>query len=174
MSHKAQRDFCKYVKKKYKHLFQGNVVDCGSGDVNGNNRFLYDMRYTNYIGIDLYHGANVDIVGSVPEVLERIQQEFLTRFKSTSGVDMVISTEMLEHDPYWALSLEKMYDVLKPGGLLLITAAGDGRPPHGIGREHDYYKNISNMMFTSILHPGLFKTYFLQQVNQDLQFYGVK
>lgn len=121
----------------------------------------------------------MDIVGSVPEILQNIREEFSNRFRKRIPseevqIDMVISTEMLEHDPYWALSLEWMYDVLKPGGLLLITAAGDGRPPHGIGREHDYYKNISNMMFTSILHPGLFKTYFLQQVNQDLQFYGIK
>lgn len=173
MSHKAQRDFCKSVKKKYKHLFRGNVVDCGSGDVNGNNRFLFDVRYTNYLGIDLYHGANVDIIAPVPEVLKDIDRHFMERFKVT-GVDMVISTEMLEHDPYWALSLERMYEVLKPGGLLLITAAGDGRPVHGIGREHDYYLNISNEMFASILSPSIFQTYFLQQVNMDLQFYGVK
>jgi len=75
-----------------------------------------------------------------------------------------------------------MYNTLKPGGLLIVTAGGDGREEHGTSENHswcspatnDYYLNISNQMFASVLKPEMFKVYHLGQVNKDLQFFGIK
>jgi len=35
--------------------------------------------------------------------------------------DMVVSSSMLEHDPYWEKSLTKMVEVLKKNGLFIVT-----------------------------------------------------
>jgi hypothetical protein len=77
-----------------------------------------------------------------------------------------------------------MYHSLKEGGLLIITAAGEGRPEHGTSNHHpnaspatnDYYQNITNRMFQEVLNPSMFHTYFLSQRpdTQDIQFYGIK
>lgn len=98
--------------------------------------------------------------------------------------DTIISTECLEHDKYFALSLQAMYDSLKHNGLLLITAAGEWRAEHGTTEHHawtspatnDYYCNITNEMFLEILPPNLFTTYYIGQDkrNFDFQFFGIK
>jgi hypothetical protein len=77
-----------------------------------------------------------------------------------------------------------MYHHLKPNGLLLITAGGDGRPEHGTINHYpgvspgtnDYYCNISNEMFLGVLHPLLFTSFFIRQdkPNCDFQFFGIK
>ena len=52
MAHKAQREFCDSVRNKYSDMFKGKkVLDIGSLDNNGNNRFLFDD--CEYLGIDL-------------------------------------------------------------------------------------------------------------------------
>ena len=148
------------------------MVDVGSLDINGSNRGLF--RKCDYRGIDIVRGKNVDEVGLAHLLLCNLDNYF----------DTVISTEMLEHDKYWELSLHAMYRALKPGGLLLITAAGDGREEHGTHDHHaycspgtlDYYCNISNEMFASVLCPKMFKTYFINQNPKsfDINFYGIK
>lgn len=186
MSHKAQVKFCKQVKRTFPAFFKRkNVVDVGSLDINGSNkRFFSSCRYR---GIDLMEGKNVDVVGPAHEKLFEITG--LAKFKNGEGkyaivpdVDTIISTEALEHDESWPLTLTAMYRCLKSGGLLLITCAGDGREEHGTYEHHawtspatnHYYKNISNEMFTSVLNPELFSVYHLAQVNTDLQFFGIK
>jgi hypothetical protein len=67
-------------------------------------------------------------------------------------VDVVISTEMLEHDEYWKESLRAMLSLVKPDGLILFTCATHGRPEHGTKRTSpqdapyvsDYYMNLGN------------------------------
>jgi len=76
------------------------------------------MNNSTFTGIDIGPGLNVDIVCSAHE------------FTSDTLFDVVISTEMLEHNKYWHQSLRRMYDLLKPGGLLVITCAGYGRHEH--------------------------------------------
>ena len=193
MAHKQQIRFCKSVRRKYPAMFRScNVIDVGSLDINGNNR-RYFYRPNVYVGIDVYPGDNVDIVG--PAHLELLKvQDYIKRNSPYRRmcdyeipdypIDVVISTEMLEHDQYWDWSLRAMYDVLKPGGLLLITAAGPGRPEHGTSASDawcspgtvDYYRNISNLMFQEVLVPSMFKEYYLNEhpSNCDLQFYGIK
>ena len=103
---------------------------------------------------------------------------------NTALLDAIISTEALEHDKHFALTLLAMYSSLKSGGLLLITAAGEGRDEHGTTEfeplsspgTNDYYKNVSNEMFIDVLPTNLFSTYFINQDKEysDFQFYGIK
>lgn len=45
--------------------------------------------------------------------------------------DVVFSTETFEHAENWRCILKAMQRTCKPGGLLFVTAATDGRIPHG-------------------------------------------
>lgn len=132
--HKAQTDYVKKQLVKYKP--SGTVVEIGSKDINGNNRSL--LGDVNYIGIDLSPGPNVDVVAHFAD----------TNYKN---IDMILSTEALEHDYRWFCTLQNIYKSLKKGGVAIITAAGYGRPEHGTRRSHpqdspdttDYYRNIT-------------------------------
>ena len=191
MSHKQQVNFCKQVRKKFpSHFNRVNVIDCGSLDINGNNRYLF--KWSNYIGIDIVDGVNVDVVGKISDKITPItfpnapwkMMMNPDKVYNPKKANTIISTEMLEHDEEWAYSLDCMYAKLLPGGLLLITAAGQGRREHGTHQHEptsspgtlDYYRNITNEMFSSILPPRYFKEYYMNQdpANNDFQFYGIK
>lgn len=186
MSHKEQIHFCKRVKKMFPEYFKRKtVVDVGSLDINGNNkRFFSNCQY---LGIDLIPGKNVDIIGPAHEVLKSIGAEYSAKYRKyflISKVDTIISTEALEHDRHIEATLLEMYKSLRKGGLLVITAGGNGRPEHGTTENHgwcspatnDYYKNVSNEMFVKVLPPELFDTYYISQDrgNNDFNFYGIK
>lgn len=52
MAHQEQSDFCRRLVFRWPHLFDSKkVLDCGSLDINGNNRYLF--RGGSYIGIDI-------------------------------------------------------------------------------------------------------------------------
>lgn len=135
--HNEQRAFCLRVKQTFPEYFEsGKVVDFGSLDINGSNRDLFgDVDYT---GIDLGDGKGVDVVCRAHE------------YRSEGPVDVVISTEMLEHDEFWRESLRNALLILRKGGLLLFTCAGKGRPEHGTVRSNpddapfvtEYYRNL--------------------------------
>jgi hypothetical protein len=123
-------------------------------------------------GVDIIGYAHNAFVVDVPHYVD----------PDLGGIKTIISTEALEHDRHWQLTLHTMWKYLEAGGLLVITAGGIGRPEHGTkGKDEwcspdttDYYQNISNKMFASVLPPELFTTYFIRQINTDFQFYGIK
>jgi SAM-dependent methyltransferase len=171
MAHQRQADWINYVKAVFPQYFKGvDVLDVGSYDINGNNRPFFSGD-CNYFGIDLVDGKNVDMVGDWNELTPPLGE-----------YDTVISTEMLEHDKNWDASIVKMYDYVKSGGLLLITAAGTGRREHGTHLNapesspatNDYYKNITNEMFLEVLPAEKFTNHLIRQFDTDFQFWGIK
>lgn len=188
MAHKEQKDWCELVKAAHPEYFIGTqVLDIGSLDINGNNRYLFDN--CDYTGIDIGPGPNVDIICSGHE------------FKSDEEFDVIISTECLEHDKHYAETLRNAYNLLKQGGLLLFSCAAPGRPEHGTARTtkgdspftNDYYRNLSEgdireaLVFYSepygdnkpnpVTIDELFTKYKFKirtTFPQDLYFYGIK
>lgn len=169
MAHQQQMDFCLAIKKLYpSHFKDAKVIDAGSLDINGTNRYLFEGGL--YIGIDVISGANVDIVTPIHRLI------------AVDKMDTVISTEMLEHDLHWKESLLAMYDLLRNEGLLVVTCATTGRKEHGTheNKPHDspgtldYYRNVTMEMFKGILSADIFSEYKLQTKGTDLQFYGIK
>ncbi len=167
--HKEVKRFCLSVKYEHPQFFKNtDVLDCGSLDINGSNRWLFDD--CNYLGIDIVEGKNVDIVTRV--------HEFTTDFQ----FDCVISTEMLEHDEYFAASLNTMFKCTKQGGLLLITAAGYGREEHGTNEykpqdspmTRDYYRNVDVTMLLQGLDLTKFSWYSISYLKTDIRFAGIK
>lgn len=109
------------LAKKHQYGLDGplHILEVGSYNVNGSVRTLFDQ--TNYIGVDIVAGPGVD------EVLS--SHHLYPRFLS-STFDLIVSTEMLEHDRRPWESLYQMHRALKERGLLLVTARGNGFGDH--------------------------------------------
>ena len=174
MAHREQREWCELVKYAHPEYFIGtNVLDIGSLDINGNNRYLFEQ--CDYTGIDIGEGLNVDVVCSGH------------LFKSDDLFDVVISTECFEHDEYWQQTLKNVINnLLKEGGLFLFSCAAPGRPEHGTKKTSpkdspfttDYYRNLSEEDIRSVLDcDNIFSNYKFKtrtEFPQDLYFYGIK
>lgn len=173
--HYPVKFFISQIKREFPYKFRlRKVLEVGSHNINGSPREYFD--FCDYTGVDIYKGKGVDIVGKITDKSIKLKSD---------SFDLVISTEMLEHDNEWADSLKKMYDLLKPAGLLIVTCAAPARKEHGTKRTStewcspdtsDYYQNISLSMFRKVVPDDLFEMYMLQyaQGENDLQFYGIK
>lgn len=181
MSHKEQVDFCLKIKNKFPEYFLNKkVLDVGSLDINGANRFLFEN--CDYTGIDIDIGKNVDVVCKCHEYNA-----------NNETFDTIVSTECFEHDMYFPLSLKNIIRMLKPKGLFFCTAGGIGRREHGTVRTctvdspfttqietwNHYYKNIDESWFREIVNVDeIFEQYEFTWVPSDgggdFQFFGIK
>ena len=158
------------VKEEFPDFFKNKkVLEVGSLIINGTVRdFFQDCDYT---GIDLSAGHGVDQIANVNDFIP-------------ANYDVVISTEMFEHDKDWQKSLLTMYNKVKPGGMLLVTCAGPTRPEHGTTRTDsysspfttNYYGNISRDDFLGVLGTKMFDECEIgyQRGQEDLVFFGIK
>jgi hypothetical protein len=187
MAHYHQQDFCIRVRSSYPQYFIGSsndnkleVLDIGSQDINGNNRFLF-FNY-NYTGVDIGPGKNVDVIAKGHE------------FDSDKLYDIVISTEVLEHDMFWEKTLLNMVRLTKPGKLMIMTCASTGRAEHGtinsegieafsspltaqIEEWMNYYKNLTEDDIRNVLDvENIFSQYYFEYNPHacDLYFFGIK
>lgn len=177
MAHKEQIEFCKKIKNKFPEKFTDKkVLDIGSLDINGNNRYLFDN--CEYTGIDIGPGKNVDIVSK--------GHEFRMPDKT---YDVIVSTECFEHDIYYIDTIKNAVRMLKNGGLFLFTCATTGRPEHGThkttpsdapllsGEWSNYYKNLTEEdVYEAIDVDQIFSDYDFEinMISCDLYFYGIK
>ena len=93
MAHPEQSQYFRSVKNRFPGKFTNcSVLDIGSLDVNGNNRYLF-TNYK-YVGVDIGPGKNVDVVSRGHE------------YKSDTLFDIVISSECFEHDEFWPLNMQ--------------------------------------------------------------------
>jgi SAM-dependent methyltransferase len=178
--HTQARDFTLFVKNILGQYFIDKyVLDVGSGDINGNNRFLFTN--CKYEGNDVVEARNVTIVSKTKDL----------PFDSNT-FDTIVSTECFEHDPEYEKSFIKIYDMLKPNGLFFFTCASTDRPEHGtrrtspgdsygtIGNLHDmidYYKNLTETDLNDVLKLNtlfsVWDTYYNAE-GKDLYFVGIK
>lgn len=115
-------DFVRGKVERYE-LKDKDTLDVGSRDYNGTVKPLF----TNYIGVDMEDGPNVDIIARADEL----------PFPAEC-FDVVVTTEMLEHDPFFWHSMEEMARVLRPGGYLIVTTRGINFHLHGY--PDDYWR----------------------------------
>jgi SAM-dependent methyltransferase len=179
MSHKEQQDFLTYVRDKFPTKFENcRVLDIGSLDINGNNRYLF-TNYE-YVGLDIGEGNNVDVVCRGHE------------YKNDKQFDVIVSSECFEHDEFWELTIKNGIDLLKPNGIFLFTCATTGRPEHGTLRTTpdnapflsnisekwgNYYKNLTEDDIRSVINVNNIFTDFgfeYEPVTCDLYFWGIK
>lgn len=170
--HTEQKQYCESIKQRFPEYFQNKtVLDVGSLDINGTNMYLFNNCH--YTGLDIGPGPNVDIICPIHE------------FKPTQKPDVIISTEMLEHDKHRFYSLANMVRILKPGGLLLITAATVGRKEHGTNKHephsspytNDYYKPVKPdclLIGLPWYHFNLYEISVQLEPIADIRFCGIK
>ncbi len=105
--------------------------------MNGSTRSLFPNANPYHV-LDLRPGPNVDIVADAADWQG-----------SADWYDLVVCTETFEHAEKWRGIIATAWTVLRPGGWLIFTCAGPGRPPHSgiepvwglIGDE--WYANVS-------------------------------
>jgi hypothetical protein len=69
VAHPEQQEYCKSVRNKFPEYFKNVLIlDIGSLDINGNNRYLFDSSSV-YIGVDVALGQNVDFAMSPTRIL---------------------------------------------------------------------------------------------------------
>jgi hypothetical protein len=181
MAHRQQTEFCKNIQKLFPEYFSDrNVLDIGSLDINGNNRFLFNS--CGYVGLDIGEGPNVDVI-SVGHLYNAPDESY----------DTIISTEVFEHDMFYEDTIRNVIRMLKPGGAFIFTCASTGRPEHGTRKSDgsyaaplllqiseewsDYYKNLTEHDIKSIsgfiesFPDGVFQ--YNSEVG-DLYFFGIK
>lgn len=115
---------------------QISVLEFGSLNMNGSIRATLEWPRTEYLGIDTQFGKGVNIVADAAV------------FRTDSLFDIVVCCEVFEHTPKWRDIVKNARRNLKPGGLFVVTMAGEGRHPHsgvdGLGlRAGEYYQNIT-------------------------------
>lgn len=174
MAHKLEQEFCTSVANAYPaNFYQKKVLDIGSGDVNGNNKYLFTNCFI--IGVDIAAGPNVDLVQSADSLTFR-----------DGFFDTIISTECFEHNPKYEGTIRNAIRMLKSDGLFLFSCATTGRPEHGTFRSKkeqsfattigiDYYKNLTEKDIRNAINiDDNFKAYQFITKAQDLYFWGIK
>ena len=180
MAHTNQILYCESVKRKYPQFFKGiKVLDIGSLDINGSNRYLFEE--CDYLGIDVGEGKGVDIVCS-GHLYDAPDESF----------DVTISCECFEHNPWWKETFTNMHRMTKPNGLVIVTCATKGRGEHGttrtspndspltVGQGWEYYKNLYEQDFYDNFDMDkMFKAFYLTTEHRmdflnDLYFFGIK
>lgn len=88
-------------------------------------RSLFEPPRFEYVGVDMADGFNVDVVLSDPHRWDEIP---------TASIDVVVSGQMLEHDPWFWVTMGEIGRVLRPGGWCCIIAPSRG-PAHFFPRD---------------------------------------
>lgn len=149
-SYEMVKWFVNFVKLEDKPL---EILDIGSMDLNGSHRDLFPNPKWSYTGLDIEEGKNVDIV-SLDLYHYPLQDNFF---------DVVISGQCIEHvEDIYAWSDEAIR-VLKPGGVMCITAPiswEEHRYPFDCWRFYPdglrwlFVKRVENMKEIIIRHDG--------------------
>lgn len=115
-AHEAMRlNFEKFFDKtKHKH-----VVDIGSRAVSGHtmtHRSIVEQYDLSYLGLDVVSGPNVDVV---------MQEAYRFPLK-TDSADIIFCGQVFEHVPYFWVTFLEIARVLRPGGIIFLTAPSRG------------------------------------------------
>jgi SAM-dependent methyltransferase len=146
-------------------LRSGKVIEFGSLNTNGTIRD-YFLRTEEYIGVDWREGDCVDVVKLCHEYHEKMNTYF----------DVVVSTEMLEHDPYWMLSLQRMCELVRYDGFLILSWANSLRKRHHVDHSplENYYMGLPLSSVVNVIQTyAYFKTMVQVENADDCYFIGV-
>jgi SAM-dependent methyltransferase len=179
--HLEARKYLERIKNLFPDFFiDKKVIDIGSGDINGNNRCMFEN--CEYTGVDVVEAPNVDLVCFAKDIPESLGQ-----------FDTVISSECFEHDMQIYKTLYRILELIKEGGLFVFTCASTNRKEHGTLRTSpgdsfsmklntkewypNYYQNLTmDDIFRIIRLQDYFDVVYFEHNKkaQDLYFYGIR
>lgn len=142
-----------YAAYDYVSRFKTNaaisVIEIGSRNINGTIRPLFP--HAQWVGLDLLPGPDVDVVIDARAYIPG------------TTVDLVICCEVFEHTGFWRDIINVSTSWLRPGGRLIATCAGPGRPVHsGVDggdalHEGEWYRNLSPSELIDAIHHAGFR-----------------
>ena len=105
------------------------IADVGAYDVNGTYRGYFDSHMWEYTGFDIAEGPNVDVVLSPSEKWDTFKRKgsdgvyvYDDASKYRDAYDVVVTGQTLEHVPAAWLFFVDLTSLMRPGGLLWVTA----------------------------------------------------
>ena len=130
------------------------ILEVGSLNVNGSPRDVCGKDITSYVGVDITPGPGVDHIISV---------EDLYPSEALPPCDVVISTEMLEHVHDWKVSLFNLMNMVKEGGILVLTTRSPGFEYHPYPEDNwRFVAEDFNVLFNSVTGLEPFKLLFVE------------
>lgn len=110
------------------------VLDVGGRNINGSPRPLF-AGADPYVVLDIRPDPGVDVVADAATWLP------------DRPYDVVVCCEVFEHTARWVEIVATAWAALRPGGQLILTMAGPGRPEHsgidgGSVRPGEHYANV--------------------------------
>lgn len=130
-----------YVSR-FAHPDPIRALDLGGRDINGHARDLFPAA--TWMVLDQLPGPGVTIISDA------------TAWSPWTQWDLVLCTEVLEHEQHWRRLLYLAGQACLPGGRLILTCAGVKRAPHsgidgGPVRPGEWYRGLE---FTEV-HDAL-------------------
>jgi SAM-dependent methyltransferase len=130
----------------------GAVLEIGGRNINGSVRPLF-KGIGPYASIDLYSGPGVDLVG---DVCELDPAKTARKLFGKVAVSCVVCCEVLEHATEPTRMCRWAHRILKPGGVLILTAANPKRFTHsgidgGPLQAGEHYLGVSESALRSWL-----------------------
>lgn len=125
-----------------------SVLDIGGRDINGSTRDLFPG--STWTVLDIQPGDNVDIAADA------------ATWTPDRDYDVIVCTEVFEHTSSWPQICATAFKACKPGGTLILTMAGPGRPAHsavdGGWQLHpgEYYRNVHPQRLRRVLDEAGF------------------
>ena len=139
------------------HVTGLDVLEVGARDVNGTVRpWIEAMKPRNYTGVDISDGPGVDMLCDADDLLDKFEE---------CSVDLLVSTELMEHVRNWRTVLSNFKRLLRPGGHLMITTRSIGFHYHGF--PYDFWRYESSDM------EHLFSDFEIVTLRKDRQHKGI-
>lgn len=129
---------------RYRSSKPVTVLDIGGRDVNGTVRSLFPHA-AEYVVTDILPGDGVDIVADA------------STWTPDRQYDVVVCCETFEHTADWPKIVATAYEACKPGGRVILTMAGPGRPEHSaidggwVLHDGEYYGNVDPAALYDVL-----------------------
>ena len=135
MCNKSCIDFGESNIRK-EHIYGKSVIEVGSHNINGSLRSIVEsFEPNNYVGVDITMGPGVDQICKAEDLIDKY---------GINKFDVLISTELLEHVLNWKRCIHNFKQIIKPGGILLVTTRSIGFNYHGY--PYDFWRyEISDM-----------------------------